>query len=91
MKFTTRQKAGIGLIALSVVAAAIIILTSPRPLLEEDPPLETSKTSIGPMNFTTSVQVTTLHVRYVIPLLLCAGAGLFCLLWTPRNSTRKRP
>ena len=89
MKLTTRQKFGIGLIALSVVVAAIIFWNSDR-VVQEMHPGETSQTGIASLEIQTTVIVMPIHVRDLIPPILCAGAGSFCLLWPPRDAARKR-
>jgi hypothetical protein len=76
MKLKTRQKAGIGLIALSVVAH-VIIMNSYR-----------SSEKVEGTVITVTVQ-ETMDVHYLIPLLLCGPVGLLCLVWPSRNSTTK--
>jgi hypothetical protein len=92
MTMTPRQKLGVGLIAVSMVAMVIIAITeirSPDTWVEKSD--EGSRQGrIGPVRFTSSDQTVVIHTHFSLPLLLVVVVGLAGLgfaVWPPRKPT----
>jgi len=78
MNLTRRQKVGVGLIMVPLIAAIAIQVGTDdlyHVTTTEEPP-------VGGPTFSTQViyHVVTLTWRYAAPLVVCAALGLFCLL-----------
>jgi hypothetical protein len=77
MSSATRQKLGIGLVAIAIIAA-IVLQISTGDLVHMR---STEETTVDHSPFSTTVIVSqiTLIWKYALPLIACLAAGLFCL------------
>jgi hypothetical protein len=88
MKLTIRQKLGVGLIAFAGLGTVVALMWTAPPFVEVH---DGGNIAIGPVHLSQSTVVTTYHLPFFYPLLICGLAGFLCLLWPPRNVRNKEP